>query len=73
MGNQKAMEKLAAAMLFGYNGLQNIKGAISLYEILAEKGSHKGQTVSVLQLANQSLFYSKVYKFLKKDYNGGLF
>ncbi|XP_015280911.1 PREDICTED: protein sel-1 homolog 2 [Gekko japonicus] len=44
MGNQKAMEKLAANMLFGYNGPQNIKAAVSLYEILAEGGSHKGQT-----------------------------
>ncbi|XP_060113457.1 protein sel-1 homolog 2 [Heteronotia binoei] len=44
MGNQKAMEKLAANMLFGYNGPQNIKAAVSLYEILADAGSHKGQT-----------------------------
>ncbi|XP_061478572.1 protein sel-1 homolog 2 isoform X2 [Rhineura floridana] len=44
MGSQKAMEKLAADMLFGYNGPQNVKAAVSLYEILAEEGSHKGQT-----------------------------
>ncbi|XP_077172442.1 protein sel-1 homolog 2 isoform X3 [Paroedura picta] len=44
MGNQKAVEKLAANMLFGYDGPQNIKAAVSLYKILAEEGSHKGQT-----------------------------
>ncbi|XP_054854732.1 protein sel-1 homolog 2 [Eublepharis macularius] len=44
MGNQSAMEKLAADMLFGYNGPQNITTAVSLYEVLAEEGSHKGQT-----------------------------
>ncbi|XP_063156774.1 protein sel-1 homolog 2 [Candoia aspera] len=43
-GSQKAMEKLAADMLFGYNGPQNVKAAVSLYKILAEEGSHKGQT-----------------------------
>ncbi|KAF7249443.1 hypothetical protein EYD10_05220 [Varanus komodoensis] len=44
MGSQKAMENLAADMLFGFNGPQDVKAAISLYEILAEEGSHKGQT-----------------------------
>uniref|UniRef100_A0A8C3PCU9 SEL1L2 adaptor subunit of SYVN1 ubiquitin ligase n=1 Tax=Chrysemys picta bellii TaxID=8478 RepID=A0A8C3PCU9_CHRPI len=44
MGHLKAMEKLAAALLFGYHGPQNITAAVTLYETLAEKGSHKGQT-----------------------------
>nr|XP_048698563.1 protein sel-1 homolog 2 isoform X3 [Caretta caretta] len=44
MGHLKAMEKLAAALLFGYHGPQNITAAVILYETLAEKGSHKGQT-----------------------------
>nr|XP_025036253.1 protein sel-1 homolog 2 isoform X4 [Pelodiscus sinensis] len=44
MGHLKAMEKLADALLFGYHGLQNITAAVTLYETLAEKGSHKGQT-----------------------------
>ncbi|XP_059576107.1 protein sel-1 homolog 2 isoform X2 [Alligator mississippiensis] len=45
LGNLKAMEKLAAALLFGYHVPQNITAAVALYETLAEKGSHKGQTV----------------------------
>uniref|UniRef100_A0A7M4F0A4 SEL1L2 adaptor subunit of SYVN1 ubiquitin ligase n=1 Tax=Crocodylus porosus TaxID=8502 RepID=A0A7M4F0A4_CROPO len=45
LGNLKAMEKLAAALLFGYHIPQNITAAVALYETLAEKGSHKGQTV----------------------------
>ncbi|XP_050808061.1 protein sel-1 homolog 2 isoform X9 [Gopherus flavomarginatus] len=44
MGHLKAMEKLAAALLFGYHGPQNITAAVTLYETLAEKGSHRGQT-----------------------------
>ncbi|XP_074805727.1 protein sel-1 homolog 2 isoform X6 [Natator depressus] len=47
MGHLKAMEKLAAALLFGYHGPQNITAAVTLYETLAEKGSHKGQTAIV--------------------------
>ncbi|XP_074983337.1 protein sel-1 homolog 2 isoform X4 [Caretta caretta] len=47
MGHLKAMEKLAAALLFGYHGPQNITAAVILYETLAEKGSHKGQTALV--------------------------
>ncbi|XP_062981567.1 protein sel-1 homolog 2, partial [Elgaria multicarinata webbii] len=43
--SQKALEKLAADMLFGYNGPQ----AASLYEILAEEGSHKGQAIAKKQ------------------------
>ncbi|XP_074983338.1 protein sel-1 homolog 2 isoform X5 [Caretta caretta] len=48
MGHLKAMEKLAAALLFGYHGPQNITAAVILYETLAEKGSHKGQTLQAL-------------------------
>ncbi|XP_074805732.1 protein sel-1 homolog 2 isoform X11 [Natator depressus] len=48
MGHLKAMEKLAAALLFGYHGPQNITAAVTLYETLAEKGSHKGQTLQAL-------------------------
>uniref|UniRef100_A0A8C3RTF1 SEL1L2 adaptor subunit of ERAD E3 ligase n=1 Tax=Chelydra serpentina TaxID=8475 RepID=A0A8C3RTF1_CHESE len=44
MGHLKAMEKLAAGLLFGYHGPQNITAAVTLYETLAEKGSHKSQT-----------------------------
>ncbi|XP_053140554.1 protein sel-1 homolog 2 isoform X7 [Hemicordylus capensis] len=44
LGSQKDMEKLAADMLFGNNGPQNIEAAVSLYEILAEQGSSKGKT-----------------------------
>ncbi|XP_020656897.3 protein sel-1 homolog 2 isoform X3 [Pogona vitticeps] len=44
MGAQKAMEKVASDLLFGYNRPQDIKAAVSLYKILAEEGSHKGQT-----------------------------
>uniref|UniRef100_A0A8D0H733 SEL1L2 adaptor subunit of SYVN1 ubiquitin ligase n=1 Tax=Sphenodon punctatus TaxID=8508 RepID=A0A8D0H733_SPHPU len=44
MGYPKAMEKLAADLLFGYNGPQDIKASVSLYATLAEGGSHKGQT-----------------------------
>nr|XP_056712774.1 protein sel-1 homolog 2 [Euleptes europaea] len=43
-GKQNVLEKLAANMLFGHKGPQNIKAAVLLYEILAEEGSHKGQT-----------------------------
>uniref|UniRef100_A0A8C6XQT9 SEL1L2 adaptor subunit of SYVN1 ubiquitin ligase n=1 Tax=Naja naja TaxID=35670 RepID=A0A8C6XQT9_NAJNA len=42
--SQKVMERLAADMLFGYNGPQNVKAAVSLYKLLAEEGSHKSQT-----------------------------
>uniref|UniRef100_A0A670YHM2 SEL1L2 adaptor subunit of SYVN1 ubiquitin ligase n=1 Tax=Pseudonaja textilis TaxID=8673 RepID=A0A670YHM2_PSETE len=38
------MERLAADMLFGYNGPQNVKAAVLLYKLLAEEGSHKSQT-----------------------------
>ncbi|KAM6144378.1 protein sel-1 homolog 2 isoform 2-T2 [Erethizon dorsatum] len=43
MGNLKAMEKMADALLFGNFGLQNITAAIQLYEFLAKEGSHKAQ------------------------------
>ncbi|XP_070588712.1 protein sel-1 homolog 2 isoform X3 [Erythrolamprus reginae] len=42
--SQKVMEQLAADMLFGYNGPQNVKAAVSLYKLLAEEGSHRSQT-----------------------------
>ncbi|XP_058037828.1 protein sel-1 homolog 2 [Ahaetulla prasina] len=42
--SQKVMERLAADMLFGYNGPQNVKAAVSLYKLLAEEGSHRSQT-----------------------------
>ncbi|XP_026568663.1 protein sel-1 homolog 2 [Pseudonaja textilis] len=42
--SQKVMERLAADMLFGYNGPQNVKAAVLLYKLLAEEGSHKSQT-----------------------------
>ncbi|KAM3851015.1 protein sel-1 homolog 2 [Vipera latastei] len=40
----EVMERLAADMLFGYNGPQNVKAAVSLYKLLAEGGSHRSQT-----------------------------
>ncbi|XP_015677861.1 protein sel-1 homolog 2 [Protobothrops mucrosquamatus] len=43
--SQRIMEQLAADMLFGYNGPQNVKAAVSLYKLLAEEGSHRSQTV----------------------------
>ncbi|KAM5245544.1 protein sel-1 homolog 2 [Ctenodactylus gundi] len=43
MGNLKAMEKMADALLFGNFGLQNITAAIQLYESLAKEGSSKAQ------------------------------
>ncbi|XP_035865447.1 protein sel-1 homolog 2 isoform X2 [Phyllostomus discolor] len=43
MGNLKAMEKMADALLFGNFGMQNITAAIQLYESLAKEGSHKAQ------------------------------
>ncbi|XP_035158746.1 protein sel-1 homolog 2 isoform X16 [Callithrix jacchus] len=43
MGNLKAMEKMADALLFGNFGLQNITAAIQLYESLAKEGSCKAQ------------------------------
>ncbi|XP_049990280.1 protein sel-1 homolog 2 isoform X3 [Alexandromys fortis] len=43
MGNLKAMEKMADALLFGSFGMQNITAAIRLYESLAKEGSHKAQ------------------------------
>ncbi|EHA98011.1 sel-1-like protein 2 [Heterocephalus glaber] len=43
MGNLKAMEKMADALLFGNFGLQNITAAIQLYEFLAKEGSYKAQ------------------------------
>lgn len=46
MGNLKAMEKMADALLFGSFGMQNITAAIRLYESLAKEGSHKAQNVS---------------------------
>lgn len=46
MGNLKAMEKMADALLFGSFGMQNITAAIRLYEYLAKEGSHKAQNVS---------------------------
>lgn len=39
MGNLKAMEKMADALLFGNFGMQNITAAIQLYESLAKEGS----------------------------------
>ncbi|XP_054398013.2 protein sel-1 homolog 2 isoform X9 [Pongo abelii] len=43
MGNLKAMEKMADALLFGNFGMQNITAAIQLYESLAKEGSCKAQ------------------------------
>ncbi|KAM4842088.1 protein sel-1 homolog 2 isoform 1-T1 [Thomomys bottae] len=43
MGNLKAMEKMAEALLFGNFGMQNITAAIQLYESLAKEGSYKAQ------------------------------
>ncbi|XP_074173778.1 protein sel-1 homolog 2 isoform X3 [Rhinolophus sinicus] len=43
MGNLKAMEKMADALLFGNLGMQNITAAIQLYESLAKEGSCKAQ------------------------------
>uniref|UniRef100_A0A2I3HAW0 SEL1L2 adaptor subunit of SYVN1 ubiquitin ligase n=1 Tax=Nomascus leucogenys TaxID=61853 RepID=A0A2I3HAW0_NOMLE len=43
MGNFKAMEKMADALLFGNFGVQNITAAIQLYESLAKEGSCKAQ------------------------------
>ncbi|XP_038960961.1 protein sel-1 homolog 2 isoform X4 [Rattus norvegicus] len=43
MGNLKAMEKMADALLFGSFGMQNITAAIQLYESLAKEGSYKAQ------------------------------
>ncbi|XP_049630309.1 protein sel-1 homolog 2 isoform X1 [Suncus etruscus] len=43
MGNLKAMEKMADALLFGNFGVQNITAAIQLYESLAKEGSYKAQ------------------------------
>ncbi|XP_055229513.1 protein sel-1 homolog 2 isoform X4 [Gorilla gorilla gorilla] len=43
MGNLKAMEKMADALLFGNFGVQNITAAIQLYESLAKEGSCKAQ------------------------------
>nr|XP_023481869.1 protein sel-1 homolog 2 isoform X3 [Equus caballus] len=43
MGNLKAMEKMADALLFGNVGTQNITAAIQLYESLAKEGSYKAQ------------------------------
>ncbi|XP_029773189.1 protein sel-1 homolog 2 isoform X7 [Suricata suricatta] len=43
MGNLKAMEKMADALLFGNFGMQNITAAIQLYESLAKEGSYKAQ------------------------------
>uniref|UniRef100_A0A8C0LPX1 SEL1L2 adaptor subunit of SYVN1 ubiquitin ligase n=1 Tax=Canis lupus dingo TaxID=286419 RepID=A0A8C0LPX1_CANLU len=46
MGNLKAMEKMADALLFGNFGMQNITAAIQLYESLAKEGSYTAQNVS---------------------------
>ncbi|XP_053430269.1 protein sel-1 homolog 2 isoform X1 [Nycticebus coucang] len=43
MGNLKAMEKMADALLFGNFGMQNITAAIQLYKSLAKEGSYKAQ------------------------------
>ncbi|XP_074081977.1 protein sel-1 homolog 2 isoform X7 [Macrotis lagotis] len=43
MGNLKAMETMADALLFGDLHPQNISAAIALYESLANEGSHKAQ------------------------------
>ncbi|XP_066092745.1 protein sel-1 homolog 2 isoform X2 [Saccopteryx bilineata] len=43
MGNLKAMEKMADALLFGNFGMQNVTAAIQLYESLAKEGSYKAQ------------------------------
>ncbi|XP_048204737.1 protein sel-1 homolog 2 isoform X2 [Perognathus longimembris pacificus] len=43
MGNLKAMEKMADALLFGNFGMQNITAAIQLYESLAKEGSYRAQ------------------------------
>uniref|UniRef100_A0A8I3PCT1 SEL1L2 adaptor subunit of ERAD E3 ligase n=1 Tax=Canis lupus familiaris TaxID=9615 RepID=A0A8I3PCT1_CANLF len=45
MGNLKAMEKMADALLFGNFGMQNITAAIQLYESLAKEGSYTAQNV----------------------------
>lgn len=52
MGNLKAMEKMADALLFGNFGMQNITAAIQLYESLAKEGSYKAQNVSFEQKVN---------------------
>ncbi|XP_075383954.1 protein sel-1 homolog 2 isoform X2 [Tenrec ecaudatus] len=43
MGNMKAMEKMADALLFGNFVMQNITAAIQLYESLVKEGSYKAQ------------------------------
>ncbi|XP_042637662.1 protein sel-1 homolog 2 [Orycteropus afer afer] len=43
MGNLRAMEKMADALLFGNFGMQNVTAAIQLYESLAKEGSYKAQ------------------------------
>ncbi|XP_069863788.1 protein sel-1 homolog 2 isoform X2 [Dipodomys merriami] len=47
MGNLKAMEKMADALLFGNFGMQNITAAIQLYESLAKEGSYKAQNALI--------------------------
>lgn len=44
-GHQKAMEKVAYAMLFGDYMNQNVKKAKEMFEKLAMEGSPKAQTV----------------------------
>ncbi|XP_029452636.1 protein sel-1 homolog 2 [Rhinatrema bivittatum] len=44
IGNVKAAEKIASALLFGNHMPQNITKAKQLYVSLANKGSHKAQT-----------------------------
>ncbi|XP_048956383.1 protein sel-1 homolog 2 isoform X5 [Canis lupus dingo] len=47
MGNLKAMEKMADALLFGNFGMQNITAAIQLYESLAKEGSYTAQNALI--------------------------
>ncbi|KAL4680709.1 hypothetical protein H8959_022650 [Pygathrix nigripes] len=52
MGNLKAMEKMADALLFGNFGMQNITAAIHLYESLAKEGSCKAQNENLVEECN---------------------
>ncbi|XP_054552199.1 protein sel-1 homolog 2 isoform X4 [Talpa occidentalis] len=66
MGNLKAMEKMADALLFGNFGMQNITAAIQLYEFLAKEGSYQAQNgyrylsgINVLQNCEVALNHYK--------------
>ncbi|XP_063558247.1 protein sel-1 homolog 2 isoform X12 [Gorilla gorilla gorilla] len=69
MGNLKAMEKMADALLFGNFGVQNITAAIQLYESLAKEGSCKAQNKALHYFlkaakagsANAMAFIGKMY------------